>query len=181
MKSTAARSPMIRRPNDQIQAWPREKSDVRGRDPQRPLDVGSSLTPWPIVALNCKTAGEFRLRGHARDARHSASATKSDRPTSPRRRAEPGASLARSSTPYFGEGWNRWRCREPVRAWPWDDAPSEINSGGAEQGALRTALHCIHCKENCVDAYFKRRMRWIEELGVDLPWAVMRNATARGC
>ena len=24
-------------------------------------------------------------------------------------------------------------------------------------------------------------MRWIEALGVDLPWAVMRNATARGC
>ena len=42
----------------------------------------------------------------------------------------------------------------------------------------RFTLH--YREENRDGAYFKRRMRWIDAQGADLPWAVMRNATAGG-
>ena len=46
---------------------------------------------------------------------------------------------------------------------------------------ISLARFTLHSREENRDgAYFKRRMRWIDAQGADLPWAVMRNATAGG-
>ena len=71
-----------------------------------------------------------------------AAAIKSDRP-SPRRRAEPCASLARSSTPISVRLGIAHGYREPVPTWPWDDSPARLTLRGRNKvpcGPLYTAF-----------------------------------------